>query len=138
MSFELKFTNFDFDKNLSQSGLNAGPLFDAAPPEPVGPTLYIGIGGSGKDVLLRLREKLFVRHEQEYKNQMKFPLEFLYYDFDPNWAKNDERRIYEEPYFKANVGFRHDEIFYASNEIKSVLADIDSPRQAHIDRKSVV
>ena len=108
--------------NYSRHG-NSDELFKLSQPKnhEISPTLYIGLGGSGQAILLRLREKLFARHGKEYLS--KLPIDFLYYDLDSYCAQYDDRRVYNTQEFKENIAFKKDETLLIRPNIKNVMGN---------------
>ncbi len=84
------------------------------------PTLYIGLGGTGKDILLRMRENLFLKYEEKFKDDELFPIKFLYYDLDQKSAQYDDRGIYSDDYFK-RFSFTDDELLLIKPDTAKTL-----------------
>jgi hypothetical protein len=70
---------------------------------PVRPTLYIGLGGAGKEVLLELRKNLLGNiwgtdgAQVKLNNLDQFPVaQFLYYDLEPQLAIDNSRSLSKE------------------------------------------
>jgi len=93
------------------------------------PSLYIGLGGTGKDILLRIREKIFVDFEEEAK---VLPISFLYYDLDQNCQQYNDRGIYENSYFAKNVEFKENELLLIKPDIPKILLNIKEKQNSHI------
>jgi len=94
------------------------------------PTLFIGLGGTGKDILLRFREKLFARHGKDYLT--KLPIDFLYYDLDQNCCQFDNRGIYNKEEFKENIAFKKDEELLAKPDVNKAFDFINEKTYSHI------
>lgn len=68
------------------------------------PTLFIGLGGTGQSILLKIKENLFLRGNQNQR------VEFLYYDLDDNCRTGiAERRGNAQSYYAQNIDFRNNE-----------------------------
>lgn len=70
---------------------------------PIRPTLYIGLGGAGKAVLLELRKKFLSNiwalgdTKVKLNNFNEFPVaQFFYYDFEPDFAIDNSWQLAKE------------------------------------------
>lgn len=85
--------------SILQASLPSVPVTD----KPVGPTLIIGLGGTGKEVVLRLRRKIVERYGA--LNRLPF-LRFMHVDTDKNQtaAEQYDLRAADDPLYR-NVQF---------------------------------
>src|SRR5688572_15181772 len=85
--------------------MNLDPLLQASLPatlvsdKPVGPTLIIGLGGTGKEVLLRLRRKIV----EQYGSIDRLPfLRFMHVDTDKTQMASEQYdlRAADDPLYR--------------------------------------
>jgi len=119
-------TNRDNKSIYDQIKKDAASSFEKAP------TLYIGLGGTGKDILLRFRENLFLKYENKYKTDN--PIEFLYYDLDQSCSQYDQRGIYNDLYFKENIDFKENELLLITPDLTRIFSRINEPEYQYIKK----
>lgn len=91
------------------------------------PTLFIAIGGTGKDILLRLRKKFFLKYGAVRNNDTvkNIPAEYLYYDLDKDWKLNDDKNEYGQEYFKNFIDFDESEKINVTGDVKELREKIE-------------
>lgn len=109
------------NEQINGDGLNAA----GAGETPLQPALIIGLGGTGADVLMRLRRLLVDR----FKNMGNIPIvKFLYIDTDPDWWNSQGSKVEE------SIRLGEDERLDAAiTDTKALYDNIESGNAPHLD-----
>ena len=92
------------------------------------PTLFVGLGGSGKEVLLRLRRRILQNDwgGQRINDLARFPIaSFLYFDTDTTDAIESDRSQRTDPLARA-VSFHENEKLQKRVDIRYYMNELDS------------
>ena len=92
------------------------------------PTLFVGLGGSGKEVLLRLRRRILQNDwgGQRLDDLSRFPIaSFMYFDTDTTEAIESDRSQRTDPLARA-ISFRENEKLQKKVDIRYYMNELDS------------
>ena len=92
------------------------------------PTLFVGLGGSGKEVLLRLRRRILQNDwgGQRISDLARFPIaSFMYFDTDTTDAVESDRSQRTDPLARA-VAFRESERLQKRVDVRFYMNELDS------------
>ncbi|MCQ8279430.1 GYF domain-containing protein [Acetobacteraceae bacterium KSS8] len=100
---------------------------DAATPRRVQPTLFVGLGGTGMQILLRLRRRILTAdwNGRRIDDLSRFPIaSFVYFDTDLRTAIESDRQANTDPLARI-VAFRENERLQHAVDVKRYMKDID-------------
>lgn len=96
------------------------------------PTLFIALGGTGKEIALRLRRRILMHDwggsgvSRRLKNIAEFPIaSFIYFDTDTTEAIETDRKQGGDPVARA-VGFRDSEKLQHAVNVGNYMRELDS------------
>ena len=104
--------------------------FARGQPLQVRPTLFIGVGGTGKEVLLRLRRRILQAdwNDARVGSIANFPVAaFLYFDTDTAEATESDRATRDDP-LAASVRFAQNEKLQAKVDIERYTGQMENYR----------
>ncbi len=106
----------------------------AAPPRTVKlrPTLFVALGGTGKEIALRLRRRILQNdwgvpgHSRRLRDIAEFPVaSFIYFDTDTTEAIQTDRAQRSDPLSRA-VGFKDSERLQHGVDVMRYMRELDS------------
>ena len=96
------------------------------------PTLFIALGGTGKEIALRLRRRILLHDwggpgvNRRLRNIAEFPIaSFIYFDTDTTEAIETDRKQGGDPVARA-VGFRDSEKLQHAVDVGNYMRELDS------------
>ncbi len=109
-------------------GPNAAAKENQAVAVKLRPTLFVGIGGTGKEVLLRLRRRILQNDwgGRRINDLSRFPIaSFLYFDTDTTEAVESDRSQRTDPMARA-VAFRESERLQKRVDVRHYMSELEN------------